>query len=858
MHSDGNSACILTMIYAYNDGILRRQLWDNLSIFQQRYTDSDMPPWCLMGDFNTFLHPFETNGNMPRRRTYIEDFRNCITSLGLADLRYQGPVFTWWDGNLSNPVTRKLDRILVNDSWLASFDLSLAHFLPRGLSDHNHAGVSLGIARDFIHKPFQLFRHVMDCDSFLDVVNQAWNSPVTGSPWYILSTKLKSVKSALKVLNSEGGNLHCKVAQARTDLLNFQASLPDLPPPSQRSVEANLCLQLQNALCTEEKFLCQKSRIRWLKHGDNNNKFFFNSCKSRWNSNKILSLSDDMGAVHVGHSNISNVAIDFYKRLLGTGHEVSADFLHWPELNTLKKLSADEKVEIDKPFSAADVFNTFKCMAKGKSPGPDGFPPEFFVKAWNIVGKETSDAVLFFFATGQLPRSVNSSAIVLIPKVSNATHMSQFRPISCCNAIYKCIGKMIASRMSSVMPSLISLNQTTFLPGRSLGDNVALAQSLCRDYHLAVGPSRITCKLDIRKAFDSLNWSFIFNVLSAMNFPTKFINLIRVCVSTCMHSVKVNGALEGYFSAKSGIRQGDPISPYLFVLAMELLNICVLKVMEGSNFCYHWRCRKLNLTHLVFADDLLMFCKGDIESFSILRNAVTLFSSISGLHLNNEKCTVFFGDVPNNIKMSVLNFSGFTEGHLPITYLGVPLLSKCLTTRDCQPLIHRICSRVELWTNRSISQAGRLQLINSILSAFYNFWARMLLFLPIMVVKKINGILARFLWAGSLTTRTVHKVAWKACCYPKNEGGLGITNFKILNEASALYQLWRIITKVESLWVNWIYCYELKFKGFWTMSIPSKCSWIWRKILNSRPKLRNISNTFLALILVFYYGMTRG
>lgn len=711
IHTDGNSSCIITMIYAYNDGIKRRQLWEDLVAFQQRHSDSDMPPWCLMGDFNTFLHPFETNGIMPRRCIYIEEFRSCVSSLGLTDLRYQGPVFTWWDSNLADPVNRKLDRILVNDSWLDTFDLSLAQFLPRGLSDHNPAGVHLGILREYIHKPFQLFQHVMDCDSFLDVVQGAWNTPVTGNLWYALSSKLKNVKDAIKELNTKGGNLHSKVAQARVDLLQYQASLPDLPSSFQRSVEGSLCLKLQNALGTEEQFLRQKSRIRWLKHGDNNNKFFFNSCKGHWNSNKILSITDDEGVVHMGHNNISSVAVDYYKRLLGTEFEVNDEFMHWSELDNLKKLGAADTIELVKPFTATDVLNTFKAMAKGKSPGPDGFPPEFFVKAWGIVGKDTSDAILHFFNTGQLPRCVNSSAIALIPKTSNATHMSQFRPISCCNALYKCIGKMIAKRMSTVMPYLISLNQTAFVPGRCIGDSVSLAQALCRDYHLNVGPSRIACKLDIRKAFDSLQWSFIFNVLKVMCFPDQFINWIQVCVSTCMHSVKVNGSLEGYFSAKSGLRQGDPISPYLFVLAMEVLNICVLKVVADRSFNYHWRCSKLQLTHLVFADDLLIFCKGELDSFKMLLDAVNLFSTISGLQLNKEKCTAFFGNVSNDIRGSVIQYSGFVEGHLPITYLGVPLLSKGLTARDCQPLIRRICSRVELWTNKCISQGGAFSLL---------------------------------------------------------------------------------------------------------------------------------------------------
>ena len=240
------------------------------------------------------------------------------------------------------------------------------------------------------------------------------------------------------------------------------------------------------------------------------------------------------------------------------------------------------------------------------------------MKAWSIVGDDTCNAILHFFDTGNLPRMVNSSAIVLVPKHPNADHLSQYRPISCCNTIYKCITKLLAFRMSRVMHYIISSNQTAFVPTRKLGDNIFLAQALCRDYHLNRGPPRFACKVDIKKAFDTVSWSFILTALEKMNFPAQFIHWIKICITTCFHSVKVNGGLEGYFGASAGLRQGDPISPYLFVIAMECLNLCISKYTRDTNFSYHWRCSKVQLTHLVFADDLMLFCKGDEYSIRLL------------------------------------------------------------------------------------------------------------------------------------------------------------------------------------------------------------------------------------------------
>ena len=852
-HSDGLTSCLLTMIYAHNDGITRRLLWSDLIAIQQRYNSSNnLIPWCLMGDFNIFLNPSETSGALPRKHIYINEFRDCINELGLTDLRSNGNLYTWWDGNIQNPLMRKLDRVLVNEAWLKQFDFALADFLPRGVSDHNPAVVNIGIVRDVIHKPFQLFKHLMEDENFMEAVKQAWEPPVSGNKWFKVTTKLKRVKLALKDLNRNRGNLHENVIQSRNELIRFQSTLPLIPSPPQRLEEGRLSSRLQSALYAEEKLLKQKSRIRWLKEGDGNNRYFFNSCKGRWNSNKILSIQDDEGNSHSGQRNIASIAVSYFENLLGNSGDVE-DFSSWPEIQDLKRLNEDDKINLVRPFTTADVLATFKSMASGKSPGPDGFPPEFFVKSWKIVGSDVSAAILQFFETGMMPKTINSSAISLIPKHPNANHMSHFRPISCCNAIHKCIGKMLALRMSTVMASLVSLNQTAFVPSRSMGDNVLLAQALCRNYHLNNGPARIACKLDIRKAFDTLNWSFIFKVLVAMNFPGQFIDWLRVCVTTCMHSVKVNGALEGYFAAESGLRQGDPLSPYLFVLGMEVLNVCFARILSrsGSEFSYHWRCSSQKLTHLVFADDLMVFCKGNLSSFTRLFEAISLFSSVSGLHLSTSKCYCFFGNVSADIKASVLSLSGFNEGALPITYLGLPLISKNLNTRDCQPLITKITKRIELWTNKFISQGGRLQLIDSILTAVQSYWARFLFF-PAKIVKRLSSIFAKYLWAGNLDGKCVYKVAWSDCCYPKIEGGLGLKNLHFWNEAAVLYQLWRIVNRSESLWIQWLYKYELKKKGFWTMSVPAASPWSWRVILNSRSRALNfikyqpgISSSFL-------------
>lgn len=188
-----------------------------------------------------------------------------------------GPLFTWWDCNIQNPKSRKLDRVLINSTCHSSFPLSLASFLPRGISDHNPAAGTLGFDNINCRKPFQFFSHLIEHQDFFPLVMEVWSAPVEGDAWYILTLRLKKLKFALRNLNKDSGNLHSLVVDSRVKLTDFQAALPPLPSAAQFTEERRLIDDHTSALHKEESFLKQKSRVFWLKQGDGDNKFFFNA-----------------------------------------------------------------------------------------------------------------------------------------------------------------------------------------------------------------------------------------------------------------------------------------------------------------------------------------------------------------------------------------------------------------------------------------------------------------------------------------------------------------------------------------------------------------------------------------------------
>lgn len=221
-----------------------------------------------------------------------------------------------------------------------------------------------------------------------------------------------------------------------------------------------------------------------------------------------------------------------------------------------------------------------------------------------------------------------------------------------------------------------------------------------------------------------------------------------VCVRTPKFSVSINGELHGFFSGGRGLRQGDPLSPYLFTLVMDVFLGILNSRTSVKGFKYFWRCKKVKLTHLFFADDVFLFCQADWVSAAILKRSLDIFSSWSGLLPNKNKSKVFLLGDPVSIKENIRLAFGFQEGRLPVWYLGVPIITSRLGKADCASLIDRITARIQLWAHRFLSFAGRLQLIRSVLHSIQAFWASVFS-LPISVLDRIEQLLRQFLWNGT-------------------------------------------------------------------------------------------------------------
>lgn len=835
----GSTTFHLSAVYASNLRDERLRLWEDLKEVQTTLF-LETRNWIVGGDFNQIIHHSEHSSPAVDHITPdMIEFHDTILDLEMADLRYQGSCYTWTNSSPSNPTTKKLDRALVNCQWLQSYPNSVASFLPFEFSDHSPCLIDLSCPLPSSGtKPFKFFNFLTNHPTFVDTVETAWNQCGNrAKDLCVLAYKLKHLKRALKTLNKESfSDISKKVSVTNILLKDVQAKLLEDPSTENFEAEKELHHHWNFLQGIEESFFKQKSRIKWLHLGDQNTLFFMRVATSRLSYNSIRSLMLSNGVLITDPELMCKIAVDHFTSILAPSElpQLHSPF-HWFLQIIPFRYSQEQRSAIGSFPSDLEITTTILKLNPNKAPGPDGFTSAFFKSAWSIVGEETIATVRQFFLSCFLPSATNATILTLVPKKPGASSITDYRPISCCNTTYKAISNLLVKRLKIILPEAILPNQTAFIRGRLLIENTLLASEIVQGYHKNGGQKRITIKIDIAKAFDTIRWEFIFQCLRGLHLPEIFIHWIQACVCSTSFSVGFNGSLHGFFKGKRGLRQGDPLSPYLFVIAMNCLSLSLNMAAQRGDFKYHSKCDRTGLTHLCFADDLLIFCDGSAESVNAILGVLRDFEARSGLGISIEKTSIYYAGLKPHQMDAITFATGLTAGVLPVRYLGVPLCTKKLSILHCAPLIQSIKSKFQGWSSRSLSFAGRLQLISTVISGIINFWSSAYI-LPKAGLAEIDALCSKFLWKGKLDGSGGAKVAWEKVSVPKQEGGLGLKNWVCWNVACAIKLIWILFFKQDSIWATWYLAEVLEgnINNFWVINTKQKNSWLANYLLLQR------------------------
>jgi len=250
-------------------------------------------------------------------------------------------------------------------------------------------------------------------------------------------------------------------------------------------------------------------------------------------------------------------------------------------------------------------------MSPHKAPGEDGYPVVFFQQCWDTVADSLFKFANQVWVNPSLISFINNTLIVIIPKLDKPEFVSQFRPISLCNVIYKIISKVIVNRIKPLLDRIISPYQSSFIPGRSIHHNIIVAKEMVHTMSKMKGQKTfMSIKIDLEKAYDRLNWNFVKNFLEECKFPLQIIQMIHHCISSLSYKIMWNGEKTNTFYPSRGIRQGDPLCPYLFVICMDKLSHMIADQVE-ANYWLSMRAGRYGpqISHLLFGDDLFLFAE---------------------------------------------------------------------------------------------------------------------------------------------------------------------------------------------------------------------------------------------------------
>ena len=327
----------------------------------------------------------------------------------------------------------------------------------------------------------------------------------------------------------------------------------------------------------------------------------------------------------------------FYQNLYSSANtqpDSKEENMFFPDRNPLI-LNEQEQKQCEGFLTASECLESLKSMESNKSPGSDGLPAEFYKVFWNDFNQHLLNALncAYMYTKGLLSITQRRGLITLIPKKNKPTNLlKNWRRITLLNCDYKIATKSIVSRIRKVLPKIINNDQTGFLKGRFIGENIRLIDSIINYTNTEKIPGLLLF-VDFEKAFDSIEWSFIEKTLKYYNFGTPLVTWAKVFYTDISSCVLNNGWSSDFFNLGRGVRQGCLLSPYLFILCAEILGNTVRKDNEVRGIkIFHTECKLSQ-----YADDTIMILDGSKSSFLRSLYLLDAFASISGLKVNYEK-----------------------------------------------------------------------------------------------------------------------------------------------------------------------------------------------------------------------------
>ena len=750
------------------------------------------------GDFNCILDAkLDKKGGLDKiKQNVVDRIMNIADTFDLVDIwRYNNPntcKFTW---RQPNPLVQcRLDYFLISNSLIENIDN--ADIFPGLRTDHSAISLDVDIQKDPPRGPglWKFNNSYLDEDDYINMMNDnltGWLCDNSISDvrikweWIKYKVRDETVRYARKKCRMRKNN----IAKLTKQLNSLEESLAKNPS---QQILSDIDLVKTELEVLDAKIvdgIIVRARTRWAEKGEKSNKYFLGLEKRNGTKKQCKKLILDNNTVLINSRDILNAQMDYYKCLYESKVDSSIsqnnEFLRSNSIHTLD----DTDMNIcEGKLLITECFDALSKMSKNKSPGNDGLSSEWYLLFWPKIGSFLVNVLNEGLDKGELSSSQRQSVITLIEKGGkDRCKLQNWRPISLLNVDYKIASKTLTMRVEKVIHKLINVDQSGFVKGRFIGDSVRTIQDLM-DYTRYNNISGILLFLDFEKAFDSLEHDFILMSLKRMNFGSSFIGAVKALYSNVSSCILNSGLTSPYFNVNRGVRQGDPLSSYLFILAIELLSCSIRDNKNISGI----HVNKAEIKLVQYADDTTCVLK-DEKSASYLFNVLNNFSSVSGLKLNVSKSQALWLGSKRLCRDKPINLSWPTN---PIKALGVYFSYDTVQAQNMNfnPKINEIKTLLNIWRMRNLTLAGKIILIKTFALSKFTYLASVI-HIPDNIIQQIDKIIFSFLW-----NKGNGFVKKSSIIGDIDEGGLRMVNVKSFFAAQKIKWISKYITTESAPW----------------------------------------------------------
>ena len=727
----------------------------------------------MSGDYNLVLDlKMDKKGGLPSTNSKSQAIINTyMEQTEMIDIwRFQHPdesTFTW---SRRNP-TKILCRL---DFFLTSYGLTekieSSTIKPGFRSDHSPVFITLVPFSSQRGKGFwklncSLLSDLDYIKKIKEVIKETAELNINANPntlWDVIKMCVKGESIKYGSFKKKELNKNISEIQEQIDLL-LKKYYDD--PDDESNIE-NLDLkkeELNNIIAIKTHGAFIRSRVKEIDQSERNTRYFFNLEKRNANIKSINRLELPNGEITEDQTVILKEMENFYTNLYKSS-VVDNPATFMDDIQNKNEITLEQKVHLEKDITEEEIKKVIKKLPRNKTPGEDGLPSEFYQIFWIDIKKYLVQSFKYSFDNEELSITQRRGILSLIPKKTNPLKLKNWRPISLLNQDYKILAKLLAERIKICLPHLIDEDQSGFIKGRYIGQNITNIIDLIHYTEENDIPALIM-SIDYEKAFDKLEWSFIKTALEYFKFPPaiiKWVNILYTNISSCVTN---NGWNSRYFPLYRGVRQGCPLSPYLFILAVEILAISIRENKRIKGVVIGEKEFKIKL----YADDTQLVTLFDSESVTELGSTFEKFSKISGLTVNYEKSNILRIGSIRNSSTKIKTNQPFTWTNDPLEILGITITVNLeeLASMNFTPVINKINNIIRMWSKRKFTLFGKIIVINALLASQLVYKMSVLPSPGEKEIKEIDKILYNYLWDNK-----PHKIAKTVMLNEVDEGGL--------------------------------------------------------------------------------------